>query len=150
MNSHSSLILNSRESLMVPTVPTVHLPIRNILALLIVCMSLDLSAATAKKKPVTNDFPTQSRVEYVLSCIKEHGTVSAQEMLYKCSCAIDEIAKQVGHDEWVDLSTFANASTIAGERGAALRERKDTRSMVTRYRDIVAASGKACFIGTPK
>jgi hypothetical protein len=92
-----------------------------------------------------NDFPTHARVEYVLACM--HDRPAADEAaVYKCSCAIDAIAEQVSYDQWVDLSTMANAITIAGERGGALRDLKGGRGMVTRYRDIQAKARKGCFL----
>jgi len=41
-----------------------------------------------------NDFPTQARVEFVLTCMRE-SKASQQESMYKCSCAIDAIADKV-------------------------------------------------------
>ena len=52
-----------------------------------------------------NDFPTPQRVEYVLECMKNHK--GKYEYLYKCSCAVDAIAKELGYDEFVELSTAA-------------------------------------------
>lgn len=93
-----------------------------------------------------NDFPTQSRVEWVLQCMGTREGVAVQELIYKCVCAIDEIAARVSHDDFVSLSTFANAFTIAGERGAVLRERPDAREMSARYKELIGASEKACFL----
>jgi hypothetical protein len=92
-----------------------------------------------------NDFPTQTRVEYVIQCMAVRDAPQ-QELLYKCVCAIDEIASRVNHDEYVALSTFANAFTIAGERGAVLRERPDARLMTARYKEVIGTSEKACFL----
>jgi len=105
-------------------------------------------AAAAPPGALANDFPTQARVEWVLGCMRanQSNTDIAQAAVYKCSCAIDAIAEQVSYDQWVDLSTMANAITIAGERGGALRDLKDGRNMVTRYREIQARARKSCFL----
>jgi len=108
-----------------------------------VLLLLGLAAASAAAR--ANDFPTQARVEYVLSCMRDNPDV-AQAAVYKCSCAIDAIADQVSYDQWVDLSTVANGITIAGERGGALRDMKDGRNMVARYREIQAKARKGCFL----
>jgi hypothetical protein len=108
-----------------------------------------LGLAAAAAAPVrANDFPTQARVEWVLGCMRANQANQdvAQAAVYKCSCAIDAIAEQVSYDQWVDLSTVANAITIAGERGGALRDLKDGRNMVTRYREIQANARKSCFL----
>ena len=95
---------------------------------------------------VANDFPTRARVEYVLSCMKE-SKAPPQESLYKCSCAIDAIAGEVDYSTWVDLSTVANATTIAGERGGVLRDLPDGRKRIATYRELQQNARKRCFIG---
>lgn len=92
-----------------------------------------------------NDFPTLSRVEYVEACRQQFDR-PPQELIYKCSCAIDKIAQIVDHDTWISLLTFNNAAPIAGERGAYLRERKDTRTKVKSYRELQAKARSSCFL----
>ncbi len=92
-----------------------------------------------------NDFPTHARVEFVLACMRDNPTI-AQEAVYKCSCAIDAIANKVTYDAWVDLSTIANATTIAGERGGAMRDLKDGRKMIARFRELQDSAKKSCFL----
>lgn len=92
-----------------------------------------------------NDFPTRARVEYVLSCMRE-SKVPQQESMYKCSCAIDAIAEKIDYATWVDLSTVANATTIAGERGGVMRDMKDGRKMITSYRAMQDEAKKRCFL----
>ena len=102
-------------------------------------------AALSSPGAFANDFPTQARVEWVLSCMPANQDI-AQAAMYKCSCAIDAIADQVSYDEWTNLSTVANGITMAGERGGELRDLKDGRAMVTRYREIQAKARKGCFL----
>lgn len=92
-----------------------------------------------------NDFPTVARVEFVLDCIK-NGKASPNEMAYKCSCAIDNIASKVDYETWVNLSTVALGTSIAGERGGVMRDMKDGRKLIGNYRDLQAQAKKACFI----
>ncbi len=92
-----------------------------------------------------NDFPTQARVEFVLDCMRT-SKASPQESMYKCSCAIDDIASKVDYATWVDLSTVANATTIAGERGGVMRDLKDGRKIITSFRDLQAEAKKHCFL----
>ena len=93
-----------------------------------------------------NDFPTTARVEFVLDCMK-NGKASAHEMLYKCSCAVDNIASKVDYETWVDLATVALGTSIAGERGGEIRDMKDGRKMINNYRDLQQQARHACFIG---
>jgi hypothetical protein len=92
-----------------------------------------------------NDFPTQARVEFVLDCMRS-SKGPPQESMYKCSCAIDAIAAKVDYPTWVELSTVANATTIAGERGGVLRDMKDGRKMITSFRDLQTDAKKRCFL----
>ena len=110
---------------------------RTIYALLAVIGLVPIAAA--------NDFPTRARVEFVLTCMRE-SKAPQQESMYKCSCAIDEIASKVNYATWVDLSTVANAITIAGERGGVMRDMKDGRKIAASYRELQAAAKKRCFL----
>lgn len=94
-----------------------------------------------------NDFPTHARVEFVLACMSESKSPQ-QESMYKCSCAIDAIAKKVNYSTWVDLSTVANGITIAGERGGVVRDLKDGRKLIASYRELQDSAKKSCFIRT--
>jgi len=92
-----------------------------------------------------NDFPTRARVEFVLDCMRE-SKLAAEEAMYKCSCAIDEIAAKVDYATYVDMSTVSNAITIAGERGGVVRDMKDGRKIATSFRELQAEAKKRCFI----
>ena len=103
------------------------------------CCALALAPSYA------NDFPTTERVEWVLGCMNA-SKASPHEMLYKCSCAIDHIASKVTYDQWVDMSTVALGTTIAGERGGVMRDMKDGRKIIGSFRELQAEAKHACFI----
>ena len=65
------------------------------------------------------DYPTQGRVEYVLTCLDENGHDFAN--VYKCSCVIDKIAAVLPYDEFVGEQTFARYATLGGQGGAEFR-----------------------------
>lgn len=92
-----------------------------------------------------NDFPTRARVEFVLNCMRE-SKAPQQESMYKCSCAIDAIADEVDYATWVELSTIANATTIAGERGGVVRDLPDGRKSISTYRELQESARKRCFL----
>jgi hypothetical protein len=106
--------------------------------------ALLLSVAVAQFA-YANDFPTQARVEFVLNCMRT-SKAPQQETMYKCSCAIDAIATKVNYETWVELSTVANATTIAGERGGAMRDLKDGRKMIASFRELQDNAKKSCFL----
>jgi hypothetical protein len=91
-----------------------------------------------------HDYPTHERVMYAIQCINSHG--GAQDLLYKCSCAIDRIAQQYSYDEFVDMQTAANALTMAGERGGELRDSSLVRSGAKLYRQTEKAALQSCGV----
>jgi hypothetical protein len=92
-----------------------------------------------------NDFPTRARVEFVLDCMRD-SKAPPEEAMYKCSCAIDEIAAKVDYATWVDMSTVSNGITIAGERGGVMRDMKDGRKIAASFRELQAEAKKRCFL----
>ncbi len=91
-----------------------------------------------------HDYPTADRVEYVLECMKTNG--GAHEYLYKCSCAIDAIAKTLPYEDYVDAATVARYQGMPGERGGVFRDPAPMKEMAGRYRTLHAAAKKECTV----
>ena len=91
-----------------------------------------------------HDYPTHERVQYAIQCITKHG--GAQDLVYKCSCAIDKLAAQYSYEQFVDMQTAANALTMAGERGGELRDNDSVRDDAKRYRQSERAALQSCGI----
>ena len=123
------------------------IPSRQRLVLIGAGMILTLAALPARSAPF--EYPTVDRVEFVESCINEHSDRPHQEMLYKCSCLIDQFAKKYSYDEYVDMTTAAKAFTIAGERGGFVRESNMGKRLNKQYKEVSAAANEACFIQAP-
>jgi hypothetical protein len=92
-----------------------------------------------------NDFPTATRVEFVLECMRDHKGGSF-ELLNKCSCVIDRLAEQYKLDDFVEAQTMAKAVTIAGERGSALRDNDEAQQAARQYRAKQKEAANACFL----
>ena len=105
-----------------------------------------LSLATMCSVALANDFPTIERVLFVENCVRDHPDRQRQEMLYKCSCALDAIAAEFSYDEYVELSTAFDAGQVAGERGAAVRESNAGQDMSKRFKAARAKAFNSCFI----
>ena len=108
--------------------------------------ALVLALAMMCGPAAANDFPTLDRVLFVENCVRDHPDRQHQEMLYKCSCALDVIAAELPYDEYVDLSTALDAGQIAGERGAAVRESNEGQSMAKRFKAARAKAFSSCMI----
>ncbi len=98
----------------------------------------------AENKP-GSDLPTVVRVEFVLDCMREREG-SQYELVNKCSCALDRLAERYSYDEFIDGLTLSRAVTIAGERGAALRDNEQAQTQARKFREAYAAARRACFL----
>jgi len=92
-----------------------------------------------------NDFPTVERVLYVEECMKANPG-PRYEMMNKCSCALDTMAREVKFEDYSGMVTIVNAMAIGGERGNSLRDNETLKPQIERYRDLQAQVYKACFI----
>jgi len=110
------------------------------------------SLCAADTPPAANcparGYPTSARVEYVQECMQNNGGELAN--LYKCSCAIDWIAKQVSYDDFVEWATFARNASMAGERGGVFRDTDAAREEAKQYRDVEKEAYGACGLKPPK
>jgi len=114
-----------------------------VLACLLLALPCAASAASATKRPP--GYPTADRVLYVQQCMREHPGPS-YEMTNKCSCVLDAIARQLPFDQYVQLSTAANANSIGGERGSYIRDTEMLQKQIKRFREVQAKAKKGCFI----
>ena len=92
----------------------------------------------------SHDYPTEGRVEYVLGCMDDNGHDFVN--VYKCSCAIDRIAKVLTYDDFVEQSTFSKYATLGGEGGAEFRVDR-AKAQTKKFRDLQKDAFKACGIG---
>jgi hypothetical protein len=95
-----------------------------------------------------NDFPTVDRVLYVQECMRAYPG-PAFEMINKCSCALDALARELKYDDYVTLSTIGKAMSIGGERGSAVRDVPSYEPQLKRYRELQAKSERGCFLNPP-
>lgn len=89
-------------------------------------------------------YPTSDRVEFVLECMKNNGGEYAY--VYKCSCAIDEIAKRLTYEQFVDGGSSARYQGMGGERTGVFRDAPGAKDMAKRYREAVSTARKTCDV----
>jgi hypothetical protein len=125
------------------------------MALAAACLALVVAPAhAAKQEPragrsaKAHVYPTLDRVTYVFGCMRDHPG-NQNEMISKCSCTIDEIAKALTFDQYTSMSTAVNAISIGGERGGTMRDSEAVQAMAKRYRDVQVKAKKACFVIPP-
>lgn len=108
-----------------------------------------LLLALASLAAHANDFPTLERVLYVQECMRAHPGATF-EMSSKCACALDALAGELPYDDYVTLSTISKASTMAGERGATIRDAPSLTSQIKRYRALQARAEQSCFLASSR
>jgi len=91
-----------------------------------------------------HDYPTSDRVEFVLECMRNHG--GDYQYLYKCSCAIDAIAKDMAYDTYVESAAIARYQGMGGERAGVFRDPPQMKEEAKRYRALQASAFKQCGI----
>jgi len=95
-----------------------------------------------------HDYPTSERVIYVQSCMHEHPG-GYYEMLNKCSCVIDTIAREVPFDDYETMSTATKATSIGGERGSYIRDVESLQVQIRKFRQLQAQARKSCLLDAP-
>jgi hypothetical protein len=106
------------------------------------------SAACAALLPgaaQAHDYPTAERVVYVQACMRDHPGAH-YEMVNKCSCVIDRIAQDIPFDDFVTMSTAANANSIGGERGSYIRDVDALQQQIRKFRALQTQAMKSCMI----
>jgi hypothetical protein len=91
------------------------------------------------------DYPTADRVVYVQACMREHPG-GHYEMLNKCSCVLDTIARELPYDDYVTMSTASNATSIGGERGSYIRDVEPLQVQIRKFRQLQAQARKTCLL----
>jgi hypothetical protein len=92
-----------------------------------------------------HDYPTADRVVFVQACMRDHPGPH-YEMLNKCACTLDTIARDLPYDDFVDMSTATNANSIGGERGNSIRDVESMQVLIRKFRQIQTAAMKSCMI----
>jgi hypothetical protein len=101
-------------------------------------------AEDCEKSASDNDYPTSARVDYVIGCMASNG--QTHEMMQKCSCSIDHIAKSIPYEEYVHISTLLSLQQMTGAgRNAVYKNSTWSQKEVARLRDVQADSTLRCF-----
>ena len=108
------------------------------------------SSALAQGDPAaaSHDYPTAERVLYVEACMRDHPGAH-YEMLNKCSCALDFIARKLTFDDYDTMHTAALAASIGGERGSLFRDTPEMQDKIKAFRKLQAEAQASCMIAPP-
>lgn len=90
-----------------------------------------------------NDYPTNARAEYVLTCMATNG--QNREMLDRCSCAIDQIAEVLPYDGYVKAETVLRMRQVTGERASMFKGMPQMTEITADLRRAEAEAEIICF-----
>lgn len=87
-----------------------------VVAMLACVAAVTPPGAYAHQVSAMNDFPTETRAEYIFGCMQVNG--NNRLALERCSCSIDVIASILTRDQYVDAETIMSMRMRGGESGA--------------------------------
>jgi hypothetical protein len=102
-----------------------------------------LAIIIAFKKTQSNDFPTIARSEFVFACMSSN--VTNRDFMEKCSCAIDEIAKRIGYEEYAQAETITRMQLGNSPREEAFKSVGLSKERMDKLLRAQAASELECF-----
>ena len=105
-----------------------------------------LSSFSYGGSAVTNDFPTQARVEFVFGCMGELGGQS-YNTLYPCVCVIDRIASRMSYRDYTAAETLSFLYSTPGEKGGIFRDAApQSRKRIKNLQAVRREAEAACFV----
>ena len=90
-----------------------------------------------------NDYPTSARADYVFGCMAANG--QSRQVLDQCACSIDEIAKILPYDTYVEAETVLSMRQVGGERMAVFNSAAEASALVADLRRAQAEAEIVCF-----
>jgi hypothetical protein len=93
--------------------------------------------------PALNDYPTETRAEYVFACMAVNG--QTREALRRCACSIDVVASILPYERYVAAETVLTMRQTVGERVGMMRTAESANAMVQDLRRAQAEGEIRCF-----
>ena len=93
--------------------------------------------------PAANDYPTATRVDYVIGCMATNG--QTQEVMARCSCSIDHIAASIPYQDFVQVETVRRLQETPGERAGLFRSVGWIKDLQERFRLAQVEADLECF-----
>ena len=100
-------------------------------------------AARAADGGLANDYPTQTRVDYVFGCMAANG--QTHDAMERCSCSIDVIASILPYDRYLQAETILSMRQGVGQQANVFRTTKQFDDIVADLRRSQAEAEIRCF-----
>lgn len=118
-----------------------HLP--KIVACLMLAFSAPLASAAQDMADRLNDYPTETRADYVFACMAANG--QDRVTLSHCACSIDVIASILPYDAYVEAETVLMLQQGSGEQLSMFKTMTVANEAVARLRRAQAEAEMLCF-----
>ncbi|KQP58892.1 hypothetical protein [Methylobacterium sp. Leaf112] len=109
-------------------------------ALLVAGLAGSLQAAELE-----NDYPTETRADYIFGCMAANG--QSRESLSRCSCSLDALASILPYDRYVQASTVLSMRQGIGQRANEFKSTKVFDDKVAELRRAQAEAEIRCYRG---
>jgi hypothetical protein len=116
---------------------------RRIEAIATALLALSLPALAATAQTAQNDYPTETRVDYVFGCMAANG--QTHDAMQRCSCSIDVIASILPYDVYVRAETILSMRQGVGQQANLFRSTKQFDDIVADLRRSQAEAEIRCF-----
>lgn len=100
-------------------------------------------ASAQEQSGFINDYPTNTRADYVFGCMAVNG--QTRDSLERCSCSIDLIASILPYDDYVNAETVLMVEKKGGENTSIFRTSPLMRGKVDKLRRAQAEAEIRCF-----
>ena len=90
-----------------------------------------------------NDYPTETRADYVFGCMVANG--QTRDALHRCSCSVDVIASILPYDRYVEAETILSMRQGVGQSANLFRATKQYNDVVADLRRTQAEAEIRCF-----
>lgn len=112
-------------------------------AALLAAMGLFAVTLLAAPLAIANDYPTETRVDYVLGCMAANG--QDYLVMQKCSCSIDVIAELMPHEDYEAARTVMGMQDQPGELGMLFRTERSMQEDLNHFRSVQTEADLRCF-----
>ena len=112
-------------------------------AILALCLLGPAPAAADDLADRLNDYPTETRADYVFGCMAVNG--QTRDVLRQCACSIDVIASILPYDAYVEAETVLSLQQGSGEQLSAFKTMTVATEAVARLRRAQAEAEMTCF-----
>lgn len=92
-----------------------------------------------------NDYPTETRADYIFGCMAANG--QSREALTRCSCSLDALASLLTYDKYVEASTILSMRQGIGQRSNEFKSTKIYDDKVAELKRAQAEAEIRCYRG---